>query len=151
ARVDELTTHLTDVAFGDGGLRLGKLEVRASGSVRDPRAGRAVRYRRSTVRATLTDLTWPLTHAGSLDLETAIPGGGVLAVSGRVEPPPAPAPARAPGARPLGPVPADDRPRRQRRRSRPSRRRGDPPRGADPGARDRRRAPARRARRGRGA
>ena len=44
--------------------------------------------RSSTVRASVSDLTWPATTPGQIDVFTSIPGGGTLAVVGAVRPPP---------------------------------------------------------------
>jgi hypothetical protein len=89
ARVPGLTTRLTDFAFQDGRLQVGRFELRSSASIRDPRAGRKASYQVSTVRASIADLTWPVAGPGRLDVLAAIPGGGTLAVSGTVRPPPA--------------------------------------------------------------
>src|SRR5262249_56543515 len=89
ARVPTLTAQLTGFAFQDGQVQIGRFEAQGSGSVRDPRPGRRARYQLSTVRASIADLTWPEPASGRLDVLTAIPGGGTLAVSGMVRPPPA--------------------------------------------------------------
>ena len=89
ARVPKLTTQLTDFAYQDGRLQVGRFELRSSASIRDPRAGRKASYQVSTVRASIADLTWPVAGPGRLDVMAAIPGGGTLAVSGTVQPPPA--------------------------------------------------------------
>jgi hypothetical protein len=57
-------------------------------NVRDPTAKLGNRFRLSSVRASVADLTWPATTPGRLDLTTTIPGGGTLAVTGTVRPPP---------------------------------------------------------------
>src|SRR5439155_1625676 len=48
------------------------------------------RYPIWTIRASIADVTWPITTPGRLAVLTAIPGGGTLAVSGMLRPPPAP-------------------------------------------------------------
>jgi hypothetical protein len=89
ARLPKVTTQLTDFAYQDGRLQVGRLEVRSSASIRDPRAGRKASYQVSTLRASIADLTWPIAGPGRLDVQAAVPGGGTLAVSGTVQPPPA--------------------------------------------------------------
>src|SRR5438132_614876 len=73
-----------------GAPNLGQLEVKGSANVRDPRAQQGARYQISTIRASIADVTWPITTPGRLDVLTAIPGGETLAVSGMLRPPPAP-------------------------------------------------------------
>jgi hypothetical protein len=90
ARVPKLTAQFSGFAFQDGRLQLGRVDVVGSASVRDPRVGQRTRYQVSTMRATIADLTWPATTPGRLDVMAAIPGGGTLALSGTVQPPPAP-------------------------------------------------------------
>jgi hypothetical protein len=51
-RVPAMTTQLTDFAFQDGRLQIGRFEVIGSASVRDPSATGAARFKVSTVRAT---------------------------------------------------------------------------------------------------
>jgi len=90
AHIRRLTAQLTDFAFQDEQLRIGRFELRGSASVRDPSTPRGARYQVSAVRASIEDLTWPVTIPGRLDVLTAIPGGGTLAASGMLRPPPAP-------------------------------------------------------------
>jgi len=89
--VPRMTAQLTDFVFQeDGQLRLGRCEVAGSASVLDPRvAGGPARFKLSTVRVSIADLTWPVTTPGRLDVLTSIPGGGTLAVAGTLRPPPA--------------------------------------------------------------
>ena len=89
-RIPKLTTRLTDLTFQHDQVRVGQLEVKGSANVRDPRAQQGARYQISTIRASIADVTWPITTPGRLDVLTAIPGGGTLAVSGMLRPPPAP-------------------------------------------------------------
>ena len=90
ALVPKLTAQLTDFAFENGEVRLGRFEVRGSASVREPSAAGPARFELSTVRASIADVTWPVTRPGQLDVLTSIPGGGTLAVTGSLRPPPAP-------------------------------------------------------------
>src|SRR6266511_1918730 len=89
ALVPKLTAQLTDFAFENGEVRLGRFEVRGSASVREPSAAGPARFELSTVRASIADVTWPVTRPGQLDVLTSIPGGGTLAVTGSLRPPPA--------------------------------------------------------------
>jgi hypothetical protein len=43
----------------------------------------------SAIRARIADVTWPVTAPGRLEVESSIPGGGTLALTGRLRPPPA--------------------------------------------------------------
>src|SRR5262249_17854576 len=90
ARIPKLTADLSDVTFQNEHARVGRLELQGSANVRDPRAQQGPRYQVSTIRASIADLTWPIVTPGKLDVLTAIPGGGPLAVTGAVMPPPAP-------------------------------------------------------------
>jgi len=87
--VPKMTAQLTDFAFQDGRLQLARFEVSGSASVRDPRATGAARFKLSTVRVSVADLTWPVTTPGRLDALTSIPGGGTLTLAGTLRPPPA--------------------------------------------------------------
>ncbi len=89
-RIPKLTAQLTDFTFQNDRVRVGQLEVKGSANVRDPRAQQRARYQVSAIRARIADVTWPITTPGRLDVSTAIPGGGTLAVSGMLQPPPAP-------------------------------------------------------------
>ncbi len=89
-RVPKLQVELTGFAFQDGRLELGRFDLAGSASVLNPSAGSAGRFESTTVRASLADLTWPVTTPGKLDLRTSVPGGGTLALSGTLRPPPAP-------------------------------------------------------------
>src|SRR5262249_61473819 len=70
-------------------LRLRRPAVSGAISVRDASRKPGQRYPLSTVRASVSDLTWPARTPGRLDVLTSIPGGGTLAIAGTVEPPPA--------------------------------------------------------------
>ncbi|HXH82999.1 MAG TPA: DUF748 domain-containing protein, partial [Candidatus Tectomicrobia bacterium] len=90
ARVPTLTTDLAGFTFREGAdLRLERLALDGTVSVRDPRVTTRTVFRDSTVRARVTDLTWPATTPGHVDISTTIPGGGTLAVTGAIQPPPA--------------------------------------------------------------
>jgi hypothetical protein len=73
----------------DGGLRLGRLEIAGSANVLDPGASQAARFELTSVRASIADLTWPVTTPGRVQLLSSVPGGGRLAVAGTLRPPPA--------------------------------------------------------------
>jgi len=89
-RIPKLTAQLTDFMFQNDQVRVGRFELQGSANVRDPRAQQGARYQVSAMRASIADLTWPITTPGRVDVSTAIPGGGTLAVSGALSPPPAP-------------------------------------------------------------
>ena len=88
-QIPKLTAQLTDFAVQDEQVRVGQFELKGSASVRDPRSQQRARYQVSAIRASIADLTWPITTPGRLDAQTAIPGGGTLAVTGMLRPPPA--------------------------------------------------------------
>jgi uncharacterized protein involved in outer membrane biogenesis len=89
-RIPKLAVQLTDFSFQNDQVRVGQLELKGSANVRDPRAQQGARYQVSAIRASIADLTWPITTPGRLDVSTAIPGGGTLAIAGTLRPPPAP-------------------------------------------------------------
>src|SRR5262249_58503179 len=72
----------------DGELRLSRLVVDGTMSVRDPSHRDRGRYSLSRVQASVSDLTWPATSPGRLDVLTSIPGGGTLSLAGTLRPPP---------------------------------------------------------------
>jgi hypothetical protein len=88
-RIPKLKAQLTDLTLQNDQVRVGELELKGSADVRDPRARTGARYQVSAIRASIADLTWPITTPGRLDVSTAIPGGGTLEVSGLLRPPPA--------------------------------------------------------------
>jgi hypothetical protein len=88
-RIPRLTARLTGLELRNAQLRVGELELKGSANVRDPRSQSGARYQVSAIRASIADLTWPITTPGRLDVSTAIPGGGTLSVSGLLRPPPA--------------------------------------------------------------
>ena len=89
AVVPKLTAEIAGFGFRDGDLQLARLVVDGAVRVRDAATKSGDRYPLSTVRANVSDLTWPARTPGRLDVLTSIPGGGTLAVSGTVQPPPA--------------------------------------------------------------
>jgi Domain of Unknown Function (DUF748) len=89
-QIPKLTARLTDFTVRDEQVRVGEFELKGSASVRDRSGQQHARYQVSAIRASIADLTWPITTPGRLDVRTAIPGGGTLAVSGMLRPPPAP-------------------------------------------------------------
>src|SRR5262245_43088259 len=89
ARIPKLTVQLTELEYQNEQARVGELELKGSANVRDPRGQAGARYQVSAIRASIADLTWPITTPGRLDVSTAIPGGGMLEVSGLLRPPPA--------------------------------------------------------------
>lgn len=89
-QIPKLTARLTDFTVRDEQVRVGEFEVKGSASVRDRSGQQDARYRVSAIRASIADLTWPITTPGRLDVLAAIPGGGTLAVSGMLRPYPAP-------------------------------------------------------------
>src|SRR5437660_565296 len=88
-QIPKLTAQLTDFAVQDEQIRVGQFELKGSASVRDPRSQQRARYQVSAIRASIADVTWPITTPGRLDVQTAIPGGGTLSVTGMLRPPPA--------------------------------------------------------------
>jgi hypothetical protein len=87
--IPKLSAQLTELEYQNAQARVGGLELKGSANVRDPRGQSSARYQVSAIRASIADLTWPITTPGRLDVSTAIPGGGTLSVSGLLRPPPA--------------------------------------------------------------
>src|SRR6185369_9752942 len=81
--------QLSELVYREDALSIGRLELSGSASVRDPSAGRGARYQVSTLRASIADVTWPVTAPGCLDVESSVPGGGMVRVTGALRPPPA--------------------------------------------------------------
>ena len=90
ARVPALTAALDGLHFAPGGMALGRLALDASAAVVDPSAGSAVRFAPTTLRARVTDLTWPVSRPAGLDLATRVQDRGSLTVAGTLHPPTAP-------------------------------------------------------------
>jgi Domain of Unknown Function (DUF748) len=88
-QIPKLTAQLSDFTFRDEQVRVGRFELKGSASVRDSSRQGQAPYQVSSIRASIADLTWPIITPGRLDVQTAIPGGGTLAVSGKLRPPPA--------------------------------------------------------------
>lgn len=90
ATVPAMTTNVANFAYRDGALALTRLALDGVMSVRNPAARPGHRFEPSTVRASVSNLTWPATSPGQLAFLTSIPGGGTLTVTGALRPPPAP-------------------------------------------------------------
>ena len=88
ARVPALTAALDGLHFAPGGMALGRLALDASAAVVDPSAGSTVRFAATTLRARVTDLTWPVSRPAGLDHPHRDRGG--LTVAGTLHPPTAP-------------------------------------------------------------
>ena len=89
ARVPTMTTQLTGFGLRDAAFQIQSLVSNGTVSVRDPTTKGRAPLKESTLRANVTDLTWPATTPGNVDIHATIPGGGTLAVTGTVQPPPA--------------------------------------------------------------
>ncbi|HEU4367031.1 MAG TPA: DUF748 domain-containing protein [Methylomirabilota bacterium] len=89
AVVPALTAEIAGLGVRDDDRQLARLAVEGTMSVRDPSAGPGVRYPLSTIRASVSDLTWPARTPGRVDVLTSVPGGGRLTIAGTVRPPPA--------------------------------------------------------------
>jgi hypothetical protein len=90
ALVPTLTVEVGGFGFREGDLQLSRLAVDGRMSVRDPSATQGTRYPVTSLRARVSDLTWPATTPGLIDVRTSIPGGGTLALAGTLRPPPDP-------------------------------------------------------------
>jgi uncharacterized protein involved in outer membrane biogenesis len=88
ALVPALSAQVAGFGARDGALQLARLAVEGTMRVRDPSARGRSRYETSRVQASISDLTWPATTSGRLDVLTSVPGGGTLSVAGTVRPPP---------------------------------------------------------------
>jgi len=66
-----------------------RLELIGSASVRDPTASKGARLQVSTLRASITNATWPITSPGQLNVQSSVPGDGQLSLTGQLNPPPA--------------------------------------------------------------
>ena len=88
ARAPLLTAEVRGFALREGALTLEQLTADGTVNVRDPRAAGGT-LRPSTVRARVASLTWPATTPGTVDVRASVPGGGTVAVTGTVQPPPA--------------------------------------------------------------
>jgi hypothetical protein len=90
ARVPTLTATLDGLQFGPERMAVGRLALDVSGAVIDPAAGSADRFAPMTLRARVSDLTWPIDRPAGLDLSTRVQGRGSLSVTGALNPPTAP-------------------------------------------------------------
>lgn len=90
ARVPGMTARVSGFALAEGALQVGELAVDGTLGVRDPLAQPGAPFRVSKVRAHVADFTWPATAPGRLHLQSSIPGGGSVTLTGSIEPPPAP-------------------------------------------------------------
>jgi uncharacterized protein involved in outer membrane biogenesis len=88
ALVPSLRAQIAGFGARDGELRLARLVVDGTMSVREPSPRGRGRYPLSRVQASVSDLTWPATTSGRLDVLTSIPGGGTLSLAGTLRPPP---------------------------------------------------------------
>jgi len=89
AIVPKVTLDLKDLIYRDDKLGVARLELIGSASVRDPTASKGARLQVSTLRASITDATWPITSPGQLTVQSSVPGGGQLSLTGQLNPPPA--------------------------------------------------------------
>jgi hypothetical protein len=84
-----ITAEMRDLAVRDGAVRLARLDLDGAVSVPDPTRRGSRRFPLSKMRASVADLAWPISTPGRVRLETSVPGGGSLLLTGRVQPPPA--------------------------------------------------------------
>jgi len=89
ARLPRLTVDVRGFGFNDGEVELARLALDGAIRMRDPSAPASGRYPLSSVRASVSDLTWPARTAGRLEAAATVPGGGALSIVGTVRPPPA--------------------------------------------------------------
>jgi len=87
--VPKATVQLSDFLYRDDKVAVGRFELAGSANVLEPGAGGPGRHHVSTLRASIADVTWPVTMPGRLDVEGAVPGGGSLRLIGTLRPPPA--------------------------------------------------------------
>src|SRR5262249_58997203 len=85
--VPRMTSQLSDFAFHDGQLTVGRFELTGSASALDPIARGGPRFESSTVRASIADLTWPVRTAARLEVLASVPGRGTGTLTGAVRPP----------------------------------------------------------------
>jgi hypothetical protein len=89
ALVPKLSVQLTDFLYRDDQVQVGRFELAGSASIKDPMAAGGGRFKVSTLRASIADVTWPVIRPGRLDVESSVPGGGALHLTGNLRPPPA--------------------------------------------------------------
>ncbi len=87
--VPKLTVELADFQYQDEKLQVGRFELAGSTSVKDPSARGGGRFQVSTLRASIADVTWPVVRPGRVDVRSSVPGGGLLNLTGQLNPPPA--------------------------------------------------------------
>jgi Domain of Unknown Function (DUF748) len=87
--VPKLTVELADFQYQDDKVQVGRFELEGAASVKDPGARGGARFQVSTLRASIADVTWPVVRPGRLDVQSSVPGGGMLDLTGRLSPPPA--------------------------------------------------------------
>lgn len=90
ARLPALTVALGGLHFSPDGMALEHLALDGSGAVIDPSAPSAGQFASTTIRARISNLTWPVSTPAELDLETHVQGRGNLAVAGMLRASPAP-------------------------------------------------------------
>src|SRR5262245_12083856 len=78
----------------EAGARVGRFEITSSLTAFDPRVSPAARFELPGVRASATDVTWPLSEPARIELRTGVPGGGLLTVAGILRTAPAPSDVR---------------------------------------------------------
>jgi hypothetical protein len=88
--VPKLTVELADFQYQDEKLQVGRFELAGAASVKDPSARGGGRFQVSTLQASIADVTWPVVRPGRVDVRSSVPGGGLLNLTGRLSPPPAP-------------------------------------------------------------
>jgi uncharacterized protein involved in outer membrane biogenesis len=89
ARLPGLTVDVRGLGFNAGEVEVAQLALDGAIRMRDPAAPASRRYPLSSVRASVSDLTWPARTAGRLEAVGTVPGGGALSIVGTVRPPPA--------------------------------------------------------------
>src|SRR5262245_30362205 len=89
AIVPKVTLDVKDLIYRDDKLGVERLELTGSASVRDPADAKGRRLQVSTLRASIANATWPITSPGQLIIQSSVPGGGQLSLTGQLNPPPA--------------------------------------------------------------
>jgi Domain of Unknown Function (DUF748) len=87
--VPKLTVELADFQYQDDKVEVGRFELEGAASVKDPGARAGGRFQVSTIRVSIADATWPVVRPGRLDVQSSVPGGGLLNLTGQLSPPPA--------------------------------------------------------------
>src|SRR5262249_25714304 len=89
AIVPRVTLQLDDFLYQNDTLAVRRFELAGSARVRDPTKAGGGRLKVSTLRASIVDATWPITTPGRLDVQSSVPGGGTLTLTGQLRAPPA--------------------------------------------------------------